>query len=276
MAHIINNVSLNKSVYSILDIAKYEKIPKERINALMQNTLDLCVRYAPNKTANGICEWFNNAGVKDNNINMFLTHTRLKPFAKGIRLNTERCIMGKGKADFMMFSVSKSIYHNWHYNKIPYNADVAQNPSEIGIINMKTSSKSVRLPQSDMLTHFINVVKRAGFSTSEGILAAIKEYMVNHADAFGNDWKPTIEDVDERELQDNRVSLVMAKIDPDINNQMYKAIQRYNKINYPYIRVSDFIQSAIEEKLDRLPIQYTDPELYKEMQQIKEIEERYL
>ena len=97
--------------------------------------------------------------------------------------------------------------------------------------------------------------------------------MKNHSNVFGN--IPSTE-IKENRVLDNKMSLICAYIDPMVTNQVYKVLQRYNQVNVPRVKFSEFVEAALREKLDRLPIRYTNPELYREQQKLEKAEKEYL
>lgn len=273
MAHIIGNVSLNRNVYSLPDIAKFERISDEKIRKLMGETLKRAVLSSENKSASGIKAFYNEIGCYDPNIDLFLTHSRLFPFAKAIKIEFEKGYKGNKEIQYAMFCVSKSIYDRWRKRKIPFNSDAKPNMSEYGLPKLE-NSRSVKIKKCPEFLYFEDIVKRLGFTVAEAIQLAINEYMQRHNDVFAN--IPHSEMIDEREVRENKMSLVFAYIDPNVTSTVFKTLQRYNSVNCPYIKFSDFVESALAEKLDRLSVKYTDPELYKEMLEIQKAEEEFL
>lgn len=91
MAHFIGECSLPKTCYSMYDIAKFEKISKDRMSQLMSDTLSRVKQFALGKSATGIEMYFNSSGVKDVFVNAFTTYYILRPFALGIKLTVEKC-----------------------------------------------------------------------------------------------------------------------------------------------------------------------------------------
>lgn len=273
MAHIIGTVSLSKNVYSLRDVAKFEHISDERIEKLMSDTLKKAIFYSENKSATGVKAFFNQIGSNDPNVNMFLTHTKLYPFARAIRLEFEKGYRSGKEIQYAMFCVSKSVYDNWHKNHKPFNASAKPNMSEYGLANVR-NTRSVQLKKCPEFTHFEAVVKALGFRLGEAIMLAVNEYMERHSDVFGN--IPHSQIIDESKVRENKMSLIFAYIDPNVTDAVYKALQRYNSMNCPYVKFSEFVESALTEKLDRLPVQYTDPALYAEMIEVEKAEAEFI
>lgn len=273
MAHIIGTVSLNKNVYSLRDIAKFEHISNERIEKLMSETLKKAVFCSESKSATGVKAFFNQIGTNDSNINMFLTHTKLYPFARAVRLEFEKGYRSGKEIQYAMFCVSKKVYDNWHKNGKPFNSSVNPKMSEYGLANANTT-RSVQLKKCPELSHFETIVKSLGFKLAEAVMLALNEYMERHGDVFGD--IPHSEIIDENTVRENKMSLIFAYIDPNVTNAVYKALQRYNSVNCPYVKFSEFVESALAEKLDRLPVKYTDPKLYAEMLELKKAETEFL
>lgn len=273
MAHIIGNVSLNRNVYSLLDIAKFERISDEKIRKLMSETLKRAVLSSENKSASGIKAFYNEIGCYDPNIDLFLTHSRLYPFAKAIKIEFEKGYKGNKEIQYAMFCVNKGIYDRWRKRKIPFNGDAKPNMSEYGLPKLE-NTRSVKIKKCPEFLYFEDIVKRLGFTVAEAIQLAINEYMQRHNDVFAN--IPHSEMIDESEVRENKMSLVFAYIDPNVTSAVFKTLQRYNSVNCPYIKFSEFVESALAEKLDRLSVKYTDPELYKEMLEIQKAESEFL
>ena len=273
MAHIIGTVSLSKNVYSLRDIAKFEHINDERIEKLMSDTLKKSVFYSENKSATGVKAFFNEIGANDSSVNMFLTHTKLYPFARAVRLEFEKGYRRGKEIQYAMFCVNKSVYDNWHKNHKPFNASAKPNMSEYGLANVR-NTRSVQLKKCPEFAHFEAVVKSLGFKLGEAIMLAVNEYMERHSDVFGN--VPHSQIIDESKVRENKMSLIFAYIDPNVTNAVYKALQRYNSMNCPYVKFSEFVESALTEKLDRLPVQYTDPTLYAKMLEVEKAEAEFI
>jgi hypothetical protein len=272
MAHIIGTVSLSKSVYSLRDIAKYENIGSEKIESLMSAVLKAAVMSSDNKSASGIQAFYNNYGKNDININRFLSHGKLRPFAYAIKLETEKCYQGKKEVYFAMFCVSKNVYNDWRRRKKPYDNTVNPNMSEYGLPR-SYDTRSFKLNKCPELTHFENTVKSLGFKMAEAVMLALNEYMERHKDVFG---EIPHSEIDEYKVRENRTSMIYAHIDPAVTSAVFKAIQRYNMINVPHVKFSEFVEAALTEKLDKLPVKYTDPELYKEQLAIEKAEAEYM
>lgn len=273
MAHIIGTVSLTKNVYSLRDIAKFERISSEKIEKLMSETLKKSVLCSENKSATGVKAFFNEIGVNDRNINMFLTHTRLYPFAKAIKLEFEKGYRNGKEIQYAMFCVNKSVYDDWHKKNKPFNSAAKPNMSEYGIANVR-NSRSVSIKKCPEFLHFETEVKALGFSLGEAVMLAVNEYMERHSDVFGR--IPHSDIIDESKIRENKMSLIFAYIDPNVTSAVYKALQRYNMLNCPYVKFSEFVEAALAEKLDKLPIQYTDPKLYEEMLEIQKAEKEFM
>lgn len=273
MAHLIGNVSLNKSVYSLYDIAKFEHISKERIDKLMAACLSRATSAAPVKTAAGIQAFFNNIASVDRTINTFYTHSRLYPFAGAIRLAMERVFNGKRDMYYAMFYIPKAIYEKYKKTGVEYNAEAAPNMGEEGLPSCSVPKRRITLPDIAMLTQFEKILKKLDIKLSEGILLAVSEYMQKHSDIFG-DIKE--EKCDESLVRENRMSLIQAYISPETVTAVYKALQRANQECIVKIKFSEFVDAALREKLDRLPVKYTNPELYREQLEIAKAEKEFL
>lgn len=273
MAHLIGNVSLSKSVYSLYDIASFEKISKERMGKLMRACLSRVISASPDKTASGIQAFFNNIAAADKMVNIFYTHSRLSPFAGAVRLTVERVYNGRNETHYAMFYIPKAVYEKYKRTGIEYNTEVSPNMGEEGLPSCSVPKRSVVLPKIALLVQFENVLKKMNIKLSDGILLAINEFMQNHSDVFG---KVKSDKYDENLVRENKMSLIQAYVSPETVSAVYKVIQRYNMQNFPHIKFSDFVDSALCEKLDRTSVKYTDPELYEELIKIKQAEDDYI
>lgn len=273
MAHIIGNVSLNKNVYSLYDIAKFEKISEDRIKFLMQTCLKRIQNTAPCKSSSGIQSFFNKIGSADNTVNVFFNHSRLRPFAGAIRLEMEKTYQNKKDVYYAMFYVPKSVYSKWKRGGMEYNAAPVPDMDETGLSTGITPTRTVRLPKIPMLEQFESVLKSIDFRLSEGILLAIEEYMKNHSDVFG---EPVPSEYDESLVRENKMSLIQVYIPPETTNAVFKALQRANMECIKKIKFSEFVDVALREKLDRLPIKYTNPEMYRELLELEKAEQEFL
>lgn len=274
MAHIIGTVSLNKNVYSLYDIARFEKITEKKIKSLMTACLARVRSASPSKTANGMKAFFNEIGASDAAVNVFFTNSKLKPFAAAIRMASEK-VFAEGKdLYYAVFYVPKDVYNKWKKTGKAYNPAVVPDMSETGLPKYVVSQRTIKVPKIPMFTQFEVMLKSIDIKLSEGILLAVEEYMKQHSDVFGEIVRDNI--YSEKLIRENKMSLISAYISPETTNAVYKAIQRYNILNVCKIKFSDFVDSALCEKLDRLPLQYTDPELYSEALELKKVEEKLL
>lgn len=273
MAHLIGNVSLNKSVYSLYDIAKFEHISKERIDKLMAACLSRATSAARDKTATGIQAFFNSIASVDKTINTFYTHSRLSPFAGAIRLSMERVFNGKSEMHYAMFYIPKAIYEKYKKTGVEYNAEAAPNMGEEGLPSCSVPKRRITLPDIAMLTQFEKILKKLDIKLSEGILIAINEFMQKHSDVFG---EVKSDKYDENLVRENKMSLIQAYISPETVTAVYKALQRANQECIVKIKFSEFVNAALREKLDRLPVKYTNPELYREQLEIANAEKEFL
>lgn len=271
MAHIIGNVTIPKNCYSIYDIARYENISKDKIEKLMQATLKNAMNIVGSNSSSAVKAYFNDNGRYDSTINLFTTHSKLRPFAKAIKIEFEKCFAKNTKHEiqFAMFYIKKEHYENWKkYNK-EYNDAIADDIKDG--TEKAASFKQIRMPLTDEFNRFQQALKNMKIKVADGIGYAISEYMTNHSEYFTREKN---EYADERKVRENKISLIWAYINPETVNMVYKALQRYNQLNAVNIRFSDFVESALNEKLDRLPMKYTDPELYKEAMELEKEEKR--
>lgn len=274
MAHIIGNVSLNKNVYSLYDIAKFEKISEKKIKSLMTACLARIRSASPNKTANGMKAFFNEIGASDAAVNVFFTHSRLKPFAGAIRMASEKMFAEGKSLYYAVFYVSKDVYNKWKKTGTAYNTAIVPDMDETGLPKCTVSYRTVKVPKIPMFTEFEAVLKSIDIKLSEGILLSVEEYMKRNFDIFG-EIVPN-NDYSEKLVRENKMSLISAYISPETTNAVYKAIQRYNMLNVCKIKFSDFVDNALCEKLDRIPLKYTDPDLYNEALELQKEEEKLL
>lgn len=107
MAHIIGTVSLNKNVYSLYDIAKFEKISEKKIKSLMTACLARIRSASPSKSANGMKAFFNEIGASDTAVNVFFAHSKLQPFAAAVRMASEKVFAKDKERYYAVFYVSK-------------------------------------------------------------------------------------------------------------------------------------------------------------------------
>lgn len=274
MAHIIGTVSLNKNMYSLYDIAKFEKISEKKIKSLMTACLARIRSASPSKSANGMKAFFNEIGASDTAVNVFFAHSKLQPFAAAVRMASEKVFAEGKERYYAVFYVPKDVYNKWKKTGKVYNPAVVPDMSETGLPKCAVSQRTVKVPKIPMFTQFETVLKNIDIKLSEGILLAVEEYMKRHSDVFGE----VVSDnsYSEKFVRENKMSLISAYISPETTNAVYKAIQRYNMLNVCKIKFSDFADSALCEKLDRLPLQYTDPELYNEALELQKAEEKLL
>lgn len=265
MANVISNCSIPKNCYSIYDIAGYEKISKERINEIMKNTLDRATKSSPVKSASGIESFYNEIGYNDSYINCFNQHWSLQPFSKAIKLTIEKSMRKTtlNECMFANFYVLKSVYIDWKKKGIKYE----KTQSEVSAFDSKAKLQKTTLtmPNNYVVNHFKSVVKQLNMSISEVVVTALDFFMKQHSDIFG-DYKGKI---DESLIQENKSSLVFAYCDKELVNKIWKTLQRYNQVNTPAIKFGEFVENALAEKLERTPIQYTNPQLFEEYKKLQ-------
>lgn len=266
MANIIANCSIPKNAYSIYDIAGYEHISKDRLKAMMKDTLARVQEASPNKSASGQEQFFNEIGCNDSYINCFNTHWNLQPFAKAIRLTIEKSMRKTtlNECTFANFYVLKSVYIDWKKKGIKYE----KKQSEVSAFSAKDKIKKTTLtmPNNYVVEHFKRVVKQLNMNISEVAITALDFFMKQHKDIFG-EYKG---EIDESLIQENKSSLVFAYCDKELVNKIWQTIQRYNQVNTPPIKFGEFLETALAEKLKKTPIQYTNPKLFKEYKQLQE------
>lgn len=270
MAILTGKISIPKTAYSMYDIAKIEKIPAEKISQLMKETLKRTVDASPVKTIAGIENYFNTVGCCDGFVNAFHSHWHIQPFAKGIRITAESAMKENLKnCTYATFYVPKKIYEDWKKKKIEYE------PASVNLKTFDSVSRSqkttISLPTNYVVKHFKDVVKGLKMNLSEVVITALDFFMKNHSDIFGKYGA----DIDERVIQENKMALAFGYVDKEMNNKIWKAIQRYNQVNTPPIKYGDFLESALAEKLERMPAKYTNPELFEEYKKLlKESKEK--
>ncbi|NLB55485.1 MAG: hypothetical protein GX811_06930 [Lentisphaerae bacterium] len=177
--------------------------------------------------------------------------------------------MLKGKKNFFVdFYVSKSVYDDWRIKGKEY-----KEKAQVTKYGVPSSSKrkSILVPKTETIKHFERVVKACGFTLPEAVLMALNFFMEQKKDVFGEVPKA---EIDESTLKDIQRSYVWGKIDREIVSRSWKFIQRYNAANVPGITFSDFLESAIVEKLQRLPLKLTDPEMAAEVEALKEYQKK--
>ena len=270
MAQIIGQCSIPSNAYSIWDIAKIERINESVIRKLMRETLVATERASNNKSVSGIVNYFNSMGYEDGFINRFMTHWSLQPFAQAIKMVSESSIRSSKKGiqnvTYISFYVSKSVYERWKKRNVAYKPTMRKEQKYD--VNTKVKRRQVSLPRGRIVKHFESVIKQLGFTMPEAVLMALDFYMKQHKDVFGE----IDEEIDESLISDNYTSLVFGYIDKNVVNKMWKVIHRHNAINTPSINLSEFIESAIVEKLDRTPLKYVNPKLHEELQALEKAE----
>jgi hypothetical protein len=247
------------------DIAGYEKIPKDKIKQLMKNTLDRAVQASPNKSATGIERFYNEIGCNDSYINCFNQHWHLQPFAKAIKLTIEKSMRKTSlkECNFANFYISKKVYIDWKKRGIKYE----KKQKEISAFTAKDKIQQtfIKIPNNYVVKHFKNIVKnKLNMSISEVVVIALDFFMKQHKDVFG-EYRGKI---DESVIQENKSSLVFAFCDKELVNKIWKTLQRINQVNMPPIKFGEFVETALAEKLERIPVQYTNPQLFEEYKQL--------
>ena len=262
MAIIFGKTSIPKNAYSIYQIATFEKIPHESITKLAESTLSKMISASPKKDGAGVKKAFNLIGRYNYATNDFLFHKKLEPFAKGIKMETETSLSGAKltKCDFITFYIDKKDYELKKKRGIPYTEKPSNSEVRVRQNEIKENTQ-VRLPLNNKIKHFKDTITKLGYTFSDGVQLAVSFFMEKHTDIFGNVER---EEVDESTITENKTSLISAYIDPEIKNAVWKVLQRYNAVNFPPIRFSDFVETALAEKLKNTDVRYTNPQLYKE------------
>lgn len=270
MAIIVGKISIPKSAYSIYDIAKNEQIPKEKIEQMMQETLKKAIECSPVKTNDGIEKFFNNIGCNDSYINSFGFHSALQPFSSAIRLTIEKNIgQGENKCFYAAFYVFKTAYENWKKRGIKYEP----NQTNIGTCDVaaRANKTTFVVPTNYVVAHFKKTVKSLNMNISDVVLTALDFFMKQHSDIFGEYGA----EIKENLVRGNKTAFACGYINRELNNKIWKALQRYNQVNTPPIKYGDFLESALAEKLERMPVKYTNPELFEEYKRLlKEAKEK--
>lgn len=278
MATLIGNISVPKNAYSIFDIAKFEKIRPEQLKQMMETTLNNIQRLSPVKTPTGLIRYFNCIGRYDAVTNQFFTHRALIPIAKGIKITIEQSFRNEKlkKCYFVSFFIAKSDYELWKKQGIAYTekptAEVKEN---IGVAAVQRVTAC--LPANDTVLHFKQTIMSLGYEFPEAVCLALDYFMKNHTDNFGTDFKkPVSEDM----IPENKTALIQVYINPELKNKIWKMIHRYNAVNFPAIKLADFVESALAEKLAKTPVQYTNPQLFEEYQKSlaenRQLEQEYM
>lgn len=254
MAHYLGNVSLPSTVYSMLDIADAEKITHERMSEMMNGTIKR-LQEAGAKTPAECKKMFETYACNDVQVNLMLQHQRLQPIAAAIKLKFEKGFINAKPVYYGMFYIQKSVYDN--YRKYGASAEqTLRTKKEFDSTPGIKNTVRVALPNTEIYQHFAQCVKSLGFKTSDIAYAAIDEYMQNHRDIFGDvDHK-----CDERTIGGNNSSLVWAYVDKTVTNKVWKTISRWNRYNTPPIKFGDFLETALIEKMNSMPLKYTDPD----------------
>lgn len=267
MAIIVGKTSVPKTAYSIYQIATFEKIPHEKIKQMADDIVKKMIELSPVKTGNGIKKAFNLVGRYNYSINSFLYHRSLEPFAKGIKMAAETSLSGAKltKCDFITFYIDKKDYELWKSKGIRY----TESPANDKVKSIQTEIKpktNVMLPLTNEMKRFKDTLTKLGYTMTEGIQLAVSFFMKQNKDIFGEVEK---EAIDESLITENKTSLIQAYINPDIKNAVWQLIQRYNAVNFPHIRFSDFIEAALVEKIKSTDVRYTNPKLYAEYLELK-------
>lgn len=265
MATLIGRISIPKTAYSLYDIAKVEKVPAQKMEKLMGETLQRATDASPQKSASGIEQYFNTLGASDSFINAFLSHWALQPFAKGIKLTIERSIKNSSlkEISWASFFVPKATYEGWKKRGKRYDGnknDPAKFDKMAGLTKV-----AVTLPNTATVQHFKKVITALEFKLSDAVLMAIDFFMKEKSEIFGEYGS----DVKNEYLSENEVSLVFGYVDKKLVNKVWKTIQRWNNLHAPPIKLSDFLESALREKIDRLPLELADPQLLQELEGLK-------
>ncbi len=254
MAHYVGNVSLPSTVYSMLDIADAEKITHERMTEMMNGTIKR-LKEAGAKTPAECKKMFEAYACNDVQINLMLQHQKLQPFAAVVKLKFESGFMSGEPVYYGMFYIPKKIYNNYrkYGTAEEQRAKTAQEFDDTPGVK-KTVSLSIA--NTETYQYFAKSVKSLGFKVSDIAIAAIDEYMQNHKDIFGE----VQHTCDEKTIGSNNSSLIWAYIDKAVTNKVWKTILRWNKYNTPPIKFSDFLEMALIEKLNSMPLKYTNPD----------------
>jgi len=269
MAHVIGSVSIPKSAYSIIDVAHAEKISDEKIRGLMRGIINILTSTTSSSSKTALEDYFNNYGCKDTHINLFSQHSKLRAIAPAIKISIEESPNQDVKKEFITyfynFYISKKVYIDYKKHGKPY-----FEPKKMltyGDLPANCNRTMVGFPKDHhIFEKFSSTVVALGLKKPEAILMALEFFMRSKPEIFGEIESKKI---NENMLKSNYTSYVYGNIDKIITNKVWKAIQRYNAVNSPAITFSEFLESALKEKLERLPLYLVDPELNNDIKEIK-------
>lgn len=263
-----------KWAYSIQDVSKVLKVRVERIEQLCKETLNRTISSSPYKDEKSIEKFFNTIGKNDTYINAFYMHRSFEPIAQAIRMTIQSGLKGKNskakKVSFCNFYISKSVFNDY----VKYGKRYVEVLNEVRPFKPASEVKhtAVKLPLDETVVRFKEVVNNLKVPMSVAVVQALAFFMESNPKTFGKVERA----IDESQIVENKTTLLKCCINKDLNNKMWKALQRYNQDNVIKVGLTDFIEAAIAEKLQRMPIKYTNPELYNDYKKVLEEKQKLM
>lgn len=283
--YIEGNVSIADNEYDFREVCKALGVPKQKAIKLAQTTVNNISRKMRDEGIEGsLSKYYNTYRQgEDVTLNAFLTDTTLQPIAHLFRLKCNIKISREAKRsrEFCTFTMLKSHYDYYREHGKPPNVSTAGRISKYGT-KQRTLIKfdgggNVKVPINETWKRFKSGIqlynKKNGtkYSLAEMVLVALEEYMQNRDSLFPTK-NVTLRKSDIIETDTTNINIMM---DAKLGNDMRAFVQRYNALNTPKTSVREVVIKSIRSFLDRMPIIYTNPELYAEEQMLKQKKEEF-
>ena len=274
--------------YSKIDIARYEGILPETINRYARQTKEKFVAKADEmgmdyKKFAQFYNTYRNGLISDKLINHFYWHNRLEPFAHLIKvfLVERKCTTSNTVQLCMDFGIRKTYYDKFkqtgklppieNRGKLP-KYDV---PARVGRSKVELPDGGrIDIPQNSTYKRFRDGIETCNRQSKdkvtipEMVLVALKEFMEKRSNIFGEQ----VVILDDSKLIERTNERLYVDADSELVSKIYKFLQRYNANNTPPFTMNGFMAKAAKQMLDRVPLEYTHPELLEEQREIEKKE----
>lgn len=269
--------------FSWREIGESEKLNLDRLQDTVISTyktllaLSQAMEFSSLKSFSSYYNRFSNNLTSDKKYNHFFYHGKLAPFAHLFRLFVGDRLTKNGTIQPLCdFGILKSYYIRYRKTgelpKLENRGSLKKNltdPTKNRRTKVKFDDGGVLdIPQDATYKRFVDGIQLANSTSIHKV--TIPQMVLTALDMF-MDARPDVFDVKTASIVPDSLiakksnSLISADISPAVTQQMKEIIQRYNGDNTPPISQSQYIEMAIKAMNERIPIEYIDPNLAKEL-----------
>lgn len=229
---------------------------------------------------------YSNGLITDPDYNRFFYHTKLEPVAHLFKLFVENRVSrtrtdcgGGNVREVSDFGILRSHYE--YFKKHGRPPEVHNRGRLKKVLTPEEENKRTKIefegggaldvPKNEIYMQFrdgikaANAVSKQKVSVPQMTLLAMQMFIESRQDVFGALEQKIAPDALIRKKTNSRIS---GEIDPELVARMTEVIERYNSANATPINQSQFLEMAVKGMIERLPVQYVDPELARELRDI--------